>query len=194
MSDAVSKGCEADGRNVDLGQRCILGATVFHAINARATEARAALGPGSLQERFGIRGLSGWHGDEVLRAEVARLGFEDVSVYSLMVWKDWEPGFALSACGFRVMGAAVTIAEALDRGLRPGRECMEWLGYVPVRRIAEPLLDSRLVNGTGRARAYAHAVSCEVCWGEGVGKCRVFPLLAFGEIVSDVDPRLEVLL
>lgn len=127
-----------------------------------------------------------------LRDELRKLGLSG-STWSFrrLGWiaNAWEPGYAVPQCGMVSAAVAVPISEARARGLAWSLECARRNGIG-----SNPLLSSRVATATCRYRAYRHAVDCEVCWNEGIRHCEIFPLIARGEIESDVDPRLEELL
>lgn len=199
-----------------MTQLVICGPTRFHAIDEQAT---AALAIPRVRELAAVwqeadwtvvlqRGTkrdrdAAWHRREESADEFQQIAtehglheFAAARRWALRVISrhDWEPGYAIPQCGMVNAGVAVPIHVAEARGLSWSQECARRNGIVDSIGGANPLLVTRIVTATGRSRAFRHAVDCEVCWNEGIAHCEIFPLIARGEIDSDVDPRLEELL
>jgi hypothetical protein len=188
----------------------LCGPTRFHAIDEEATE---AIAKPRVRELLGLLAPlddllmferrpqpdldAAFSRREKIRAELLDLGMPGPHwSFRRFSWiaDRWKPGFAVPQCGMVDAGVAVTIREAEARGLQWSQECARRNGIVDSIGNANPLLVTRIVTATGRSRAFRHAVECEVCWNEGIGGCDIFPLIARGEIESDVDPRLEELI
>lgn len=110
-------------------------------------------------------------------------------VGSMIDWCGWQDGWGVPSCGMVKPGPAVNIEVAEARGLTWSMECAKRLGFYEWPPDAPPALAR--VGWKGSRKAYMHAIDCETCLLEGIAKCEVFPRIAYQEIESDLDPRLD---